>query len=109
MKMMNLPIKEVNDWIERNQLNEKKMVQIVMINDDKGYIYSEVYAKNEDVIKYELHIKNGRVDHETIWWSESDEEGGWFEMEQISKEEAFEKRGLKEVWHGIWVKPEMVI
>ena len=26
MKMMNLPIKEVNDWIERNQLNEKKLI-----------------------------------------------------------------------------------
>lgn len=106
--MMNLPLNKINDWVEKNQLDDK-MVQIVSINDDKGYIYSEVYLKNEDVIKYELHIENGEVDHETIWWSEADEEGGWFEMERISRDEAFEKRGLKEVWYGIWVKPEKII
>lgn len=101
--MMNLPLNKINDWIEKNQLDDR-MVQIVSINDDKGYIYREFYLKNEDIIKYELHIENGKVDHETIWWNEADEEGGWFEMEQISRDEAFEKRGLKEVYPGIWIK-----
>lgn len=101
--LMNLPLNKINDWKLENRLDDR-MVHLIMNEDDKGYIYSEVYLKNEDIIKYELHISRGGIDHENIWFSEADEEGGWFEMEQISKEEAFEKRGFKEVWRGIWIE-----